>query len=170
MNTTKKITIALVAFLFSMGAMAASKVVIVNMQAAIIQTDAAKKQLRALEANADFAAMKAKYDSLRADLANMEKDAQTNGMTWSNEQKLEYRKKVEYINADLKLAVEKLKAEQNAVMKRIMQEQLEKAKGALNELVVAENIGLVLDAGSALYVTPDYDITAKITEKLNKSK
>lgn len=169
MYITKKLSVALVACLFSIGTMAASsKVVVVNMQAAILQADVAKKQLMALEANADFAAMKAKYDSLRADLGNMEKDAQTNGMTWTDEQKMDYRKKAEYKNADLKLAVEKLKAEQNAVMKRIMQEQAGKAKEALNEVVVADGIGLVLDAGSALFATPDYDITAKITEKLNK--
>lgn len=169
MDITKKLSVALIALFLSMGALAASsKVVVVNMQAAILQTEVAKKQLMALDANPDFAAMKAKYDSLRADLVNMDKDAQTNGMTWTNEQKMEHRKKAEYKNADLKLAVEKLKAEQNAVMKRIMQEQLEKAKAALNELVVAEGIGLVLDSGSALFATPDYDITAKITEKLNK--
>nr|WP_243748740.1 OmpH family outer membrane protein [Pseudomaricurvus alcaniphilus] len=159
----------MLALTLSAGAFAAqSKVVVVNMQAAIIQTEAAKKQLMALDADADFAALRAKFESLRADLVNLDKDAQTNGMTWSEERRADHRKKVEYISADLKLAAEKLKAERNGVVKRIMQDQGELAKEALNDVVSAGNIGLVLDSSVAYFATPDYDITAKITEKLNK--
>jgi len=166
-----KLMLALCVLFLSSAAFAAEKkVVIVNMQGAIIQTEAAKKQLMALDADAEYAAMKAKFESLRADLVNLDKDAKTNGMTWTEQQKADHRKKVEYKTADLKLAAEKLKAEQNAVVKRIMQEQFEAAKTALNDLVASESIGLVLDAGSALYVSPDYDITAKITAKLDKAK
>ncbi|NIB39845.1 OmpH family outer membrane protein [Pseudomaricurvus alkylphenolicus] len=166
----KKLSLALVAMVFSVAASAQGKVVIVNLQAAIIQTEAAKKSLQALDADADFAAMKAKFESLRADLVNLDKDAKTNGMTWSVEQKADHRKKVEYKSADLKLAAEKLKAERNAVVKRIMQEQGRKAQEVLNELVTSEDIGLVLDASVAHFANASYDITGKVTDKLNKAK
>ena len=166
----KNIALGLIALMLTATASAQGKMVIVNLQQAIIQTDTAQKKMQALNANADFAAMKAKFESLRSDLVSLDKDAKTNGMTWSAEQVAEHRKKVEYKSADLKLAAEKLKAEQNAVVKQIMQELAPAAKEALNEVVKAENIGLVLDAstGVAVYATVDYDITAKLTEKLNK--
>lgn len=166
----KQVSIALVALAFSAVAAAESKVVVFNMQAAIIQTDAAKKSLQALDADADFAAMRAKFESLRADLVSLDKDAKTNGMTWSDEQKANHRKNVEYKSADLKLAAEKLKAERNAVVKQIMQEQGQKAKTALNEVVTAEGIGLVLDSSVAYWASANYDITGKVTDKLNKSQ
>ena len=170
MVTIKKIAIGLMALLFAAGASAAGKVAVVNIQQAIIQTEAAQKKIQALNANADFAAMKAKFESLQADLVALDKDAKTNGMTWTDEQKTDHVKKVEYKKADLKLVAEKLKAEQNTIVKQIMQEQLAAAREALSQLVNEESIGLVLDAstGVAVYATQEYDITAKLTEKMNK--
>ncbi len=168
MGMMKKISIALVALVFSAVAAAEGKVVVFNMQAAIIQTDAAKKSLLALDADAEFSQMKAKFEGLRSDLMSLDKNAKTNGMTWSNEQKVDHRKKVEYKSADLKLAAEKLKAERNAVVKKIMQELGPKAKAALNEVVTAEGLGLVLDSSVAYWANASYDITAKVTAKLNK--
>ena len=170
MGMMKKISVALIALVMSGLAAADGKVVIFNMQAAIIQTDAAKKSLQALDADAEFSQMKAKFEGLRADLLSLDKDAKTNSVTWSNEQKAEHRKKVEYKSADLKLAAEKLKAERNAVVQKIMQELGPKAKKALNEVVTAEGLGLVLDSSVAYWANGSYDITAKVTEKLNKQK
>jgi len=124
--------------------------------------------LQALDADAEFSQMKAKFEGLRSDLMSLDKNAKTNGMTWSNEQKIDHRKKVEYKSADLKLAAEKLKAERNAVVKKIMQELGPKAKAALNEVVTAEGLGLVLDSSVAYWASANYDITAKVTAKLNK--
>lgn len=168
MGMMKKISIALVALVFSATVAAEGKVVVFNMQAAIIQTDAAKKSLQALDADAEFSQMKAKFEGLRSDLMSLDKNAKTNAMTWSNEQKVDHRKKVEYKSADLKLAAEKLKAERNAVVKKIMQELGPKAKAALNEVVTAEGLGLVLDSSVAYWANASYDITAKVTAKLNK--
>jgi len=166
----KKISMVLAALMFSAGALAEGKVVVFNMQAAIIQTEAAKKSLQALDADPEFAQMKAKFEGLRADLMSLDKDAQTNGMTWSPEKKAEHRKKVEYKSADLKLAAEKLKAERNAVVKKIMQEHGKKAQEAMNQVVTAEGLGLVLDSSVAYFADAKHDITAKVTEKLNKRK
>ena len=168
MGMMKKISIALVALVFSATVAAEGKVVVFNMQAAIIQTDAAKKSLQALDADAEFSQMKAKFEGLRSDLMSLDKNAKTNAMTWSNEQTVAHRKKVEYKSADLKLAAEKLKAERNAVVKKIMQELGPKAKAALNEVVTAEGLGLVLDSSVAYWANASYDITAKVTAKLNK--
>ena len=170
MGMMKKVSVALVALMMSGLAIADGKVVVFNMQAAIIQTDAAKKSLQALDADAEFSQMKAKFEGLRADLLSLDKDAKTNSVTWSNEQKAEHRKKVEYKSADIKLAAEKLKAERNAVVQRIMQELGPKAKAALNEVVTAEGLGLVLDSSVAYWANASYDITAKVTDKLNKQK
>jgi len=91
-------------------------------------------------------------------------------MTWSVEQKQNYIKQAEYRKADLKLVVEKLKAEQGAVIQRIRQEFVPKAKSVLNQMVVAEGIGLVLDSSVAYYAGADFDITAQVTTMLNKAK
>lgn len=170
-GVSKKLFVVVIAVMFSavVGA-AESKVAIFNPQAAIMNTQIAKRQLDALEANADYAATKAKFESLRVEMGNLEKEAQSKGMTWSDDQKADFRKKMDYKGADLKLAVEKLKADKSSVMKQVMQALVPKAQEALKEIVSSENIGLVLDSSVAHYATPDYDITAKVTDKINKAK
>lgn len=168
MKAFKLVTIALAAMLVSSLAAAQGKVVVFNMQAALMKTNTAEQKLKALESNAEFASMKSKFESLRAELIALDQDAKTNNLTWSAEQKADHRKKVEYKSADLKLAAEKLKAERNAVVQNIAKELGPKAKEALDSLVKDENIGLVLDSSVAYFATAEYDITAKVTSRLNK--
>ena len=170
MKTVRYLAAALLTAGLSFNAFAADKVAVFNMQAAIMQTESAQQALKNLDENAEFSALRAKFESLRADLVSMQKDFQTNSMTWNDEQKLDYRKKVEYKQADLKLAGEKLKAEQNVVVQQIMQMHAKNAETALKQVVTAEGVSLVLDSKAAYYAEESADITLKVTDRLNKLK
>lgn len=170
MGITKNIALAMLAMMISVAANAADKVVVFNVQAAIMQTDAAKKQLATLDSNKEFAKLKSTFESLRAELIELDSKAKTQGITWSDSQKAEHRKQVEYKSADLKLAAEKLKAEQGAVVKSIMQAALPKAKAVLGELIKAEGITVVLDSNAVSWADPNHDITGEVTKRLNKMK
>lgn len=166
----KKVTVVLVAMLFSAFASAAGKVVVFNLQAAIINTDEVQKNLQALDSSPGFAKLKSDHERLRADLIALEKDAQVNSMTWTPQQKADFTKNVEYKRADLKLVVEKLNAERNEVLSRVMPEMLPKAEAALEALVKAGGIDVVLDSRAALWVGKGSDITQDVTARLNKAK
>ena len=166
----KKVMMTAAAMVLSGAVMAGDKVAIFDLQGAILNTEVAKQRVKELQSNAEFASMQAKFESLKVDLQGLAKEAETNGMTWSQEQQVEHRKKMEYKRADLELAAKKLQAEQNAAVKRIMQELAPKAKTALNQMITAEGIGLVLDSKVAYYADASFDITAKVTDKLNKAK
>lgn len=166
----KKVAIVLVAMMFSTVVVAAGKVVVFDLQTAIMSTDTAKKRLQALDANKDFAAMKTNFESLRADLTRMEKDAKINGMTWTPAQQADYRKKVEYKNADLQLVGEKIKAERNEVMNGLMQEMAPKAQEILESLVKSGDVDLVLNARMAFWAADGYNLTPEVTKRLNQAK
>lgn len=165
----KKVTVVLVAMLFSAFASAAGKVVVFNLQAAIINTDEVQKRLRALDASPEFSKLKSDHESLRAEMMTLEKDAQVNSMTWTPQQKADFTKKVEYKRADLKLVVEKLNAERNEVLNRVMPDMLPKAEAALEALVKSGGIDVVLDSRAALWVGKGHDITQDVTARLNKA-
>nr|WP_255493874.1 OmpH family outer membrane protein [Pseudomaricurvus sp. HS19] len=156
--------------MFSTATLAASKVVVCDMQGAIMQTDRAKKAAAALEARADYATMKSQEERLRAELTNMNKLFDTKGMTWSPEKKAEQFKKAEYAKAELKLVSEKLAAEQREVIAAVMKELGPKAQEGLKELIAAEGIGMVLDGRGVIWASEPYNITAELTAKLNKMK
>ena len=162
------LTIALMTAPLAMAA--ADKVVVFDLQSAVLNTDLAKKRMQDMQANPEFASMQAKFESLRADLQKMAKEAEKNGVTWNQEQAAEHRKKMEYARADLELVVKKLQAERNATAQRVMEELNPKAQVALKDVISAEGIGIVLSNQAAYYAEPSLDITAKVTEKLNKAK
>lgn len=168
MKNIKVLAIALLAMMTSSYAAAQGKVVVLNLQVAIMQTDKAKQVFTELNSKSDYAAMKNKFEGLKAELQSMEKDFNTNGVTWSAEKQAEYSKNFDFKNADFKLLAKKLKAENNAATQRLMVDMQPKFQKAMAQLVEAENIGLVLDSGAARFASPDYDITPKVTTLINK--
>ncbi len=148
---------------------AQDKVVVFNFERAILSTEAAKKASAALNADSEFTALQTRYEGLVAELQGLREEQQTNGLTWNAEQQTEHRKQVEYKRADLELAQKKLQAEQNAAVRGLLQEFEEKTKAALNEVIASEGISIVLNASQAYYADAEADITAKVTDKLNKS-
>lgn len=170
MTFTRKLMLFLVLSVFSSVSFAQGKIAILDIQAAMLSTTVAKKSLEKLEKDSEYASMKARLDGLVADLKGLQADAEKNGMTWSAEEQAEHRKKVEYLRADYELAGKKLQAERQAVMQRVMQELTPKTRTALEQLIAAEKLSLVLNSQTAIHADPAYDITNKLTEMLNKAK
>jgi len=155
---------------FTSAAFALDKIAVYDPQKAMLSTEVAKQRVTALQSTVEFSALNARFESLKSDLDKLNKEAQTNGMTWSQEQKLAHRKKMEYTNADLQLAQKKLNAELNDAGKLVIQELQVKAQDILRQIVIAEKIGLLLNSNSALFANAEFDITAKVTDALNKSQ
>lgn len=149
---------------------AGDKVVVFDLQSAILNTDVAKKRIQEMQANAEFASLQAKFETLRNDMIKMGKEAEKDSVTWTPEKMAEQRKKMEYARADLQLIQKKLEAERNATAQQVMQELGPKAQVALKDVISVDGIGLVLSTQTAYYAEPSLDITAKVTEKLNKAK
>ncbi|GAB1264832.1 hypothetical protein NBRC116493_22690 [Aurantivibrio infirmus] len=169
----KKLTLVLMTFVFvSMPALAFAegRVAVFNLQAAIINTDAAQVKIKAFQENAEFAEMKAKYESIIAELQKMDQDEKTNGVTWAQDKKIEHRKQMDYKRADLENEAKKLKNENDRFLQGILQESAQSAQAVVQELIKSEGIGLILNAEAVVFADSSYDITAKITDRLNKAK
>jgi outer membrane protein len=169
-GSISKVLVGLVLCSVSVVSFAQGKVVILDVQAAMLSTELAKKELAKLDKNPEFASMKAKLDGLVADIKKLQATAEKDAMTWSAEQQAEHRKKVEYLRADYELAGKKLQAEQQAVVQLVMQQLGPKTRTVLDQLIASDNIGLVLNSQAAIHASPAFDITSKLTDLLNKAK
>jgi len=162
------------ALMFSGAVMAEGKIAVLDLQRAILSTDKARSGLKALQANAEYAKLQAKDESLVADLKAMQKKANDKGMTWSDDKKLEHNKQAEYKQADLKLVRQKLQKEQTIVVQKVTREMIAQAQKAAQEVIKAGGYGLVLNSAANLQVVQfadtSFDITSKVTDKLNKMK
>lgn len=147
----------------------AGKVVVFDPQEAILGTEMAQKRIQELRKKPEYAQMVAQAESLRADLEVLSKEATTKGITWSEAERAEHRKKIEYVQADFKLVGQKIQSENSAVMGAIVNEMSPKAEEALKAMVESEDIDMVLRKQVTFYVKPDSDITGSIVEALNKA-
>lgn len=174
MKNFKALIAMTVALMFSGAVMAEGKIAVLDLQRAILSTDKARSGLKALQANAEYAKLQAKDESLVSDLQAMQKKANDKGMTWSDEKKLEHNKQAEYKQADLKLVRQKLQKEQTIVVQKVTREMIGKAQKAAQEVIKAGGYGLVLNSAANLQVVQfadtSFDITSKVTDKLNKMK
>jgi outer membrane protein len=170
MTMIKKLLVATTLLLTSGFAFASGNVVVLDLQAAILTTSTAQKAFEQLEKRSDYAAMVTKFEGLRADLQNLQASAEKDGMTWSTEQQADYRRRVGYINADFEQEAKKIQAERQAVAQRVVQEMAPRVNSIIEQLVVADKIGLVLNSQAAYHAAPANDITAKVTEMLNKAQ
>ncbi|MCP8898604.1 OmpH family outer membrane protein [Gilvimarinus xylanilyticus] len=170
MKTFKQMLAVAAMTLVSTFAIAEGKVVTLDMQAAILGTELAQKSVEDLQKNTEFTALRAKVESLVADIQALQETAEKDGMTWSEDQQADHRKKVEYLRADYELATKKLQAEQQQVMQRVQQQLTPKVRPVLEKLIEDEKIGMIINAQSVFHADADHDITAQLIERLNKAK
>lgn len=164
----KKYFIATMCLLtFSAGALAETKIAVVDVARAIFSTEVAKKRQKEMQAGSEFSTQQAKYDSLAADMKALQKEVEGKAMTLSKEQAADYQKKMEYLRADLDLVSRKLQAEIQSLQNRIMQELQPKALEAVKELVTEEQITLLLQREAVISATPEMDLTSKLIDRLN---
>jgi outer membrane protein len=133
-------------------------------------TDVMQARVKKLTAEPEFAALKAKFDSLQSDLQSLEQEFQSNKMTWSDADKQGQRIKAEAKQKELRVILQSLKQQEQVAMKSVMQELGPKAKTALQQITTAQDIDIVLARNAALWRTESSDITAELTQRLNKAK
>ena len=167
MKIIKQILAVAAMTLVSTFAMAEGKVVTLDMQAAILGTELAQKSVEDLQKNTEFTALRAKVESLVADIQALQETAEKDGMTWSEDQQADHRKKVEYLRADYELATKKLQAEQQQVMQRVQQQLTPKVRPVLEKLIEDEKIGMIINAQSVFHADADHGsrILAKLADE-----
>ena len=155
---------------FAHTGMAAGKIAVFDLQAAIGNTQQAQESEQKLNNNPEYAQLIAQLESLNADLKLLNKEREAKGMTWSAEQMAEHNKKEQYILADRQLAIKKIQAERAAVSEKIVQELQPKLQQVVQKVIEKEGIEILIQKQAVAYAAPAVDITDKVTAELDKMK
>lgn len=156
------------ALLASAFAAAQGKIAVLDVQAAILNTDAAQKQLKDLRAQGAYTQNRKELDKLKTEYESIIKQLQKDLAVMSNDQKEAQRKKIEEKRADLDHVARKLQASEQELAQRLIQELAPKLEKIVTDLIKAEGIGLLLDRKAAMHADPAFNITDKVTAALNK--
>ena len=160
--------LALGALLTPLGALAQGKIAVVDLQQAILQSDAAQQRLADVRNEEGYKADKEEFDRLREELDTLVKDFQKDAAVMSQEQQIAARKRLASKQADLEHVGGKLQQAEQATGQALLQELSPMVQEVLRELIAAETIGLLLQRTSVIHADPGYSITAKVTDKLNQ--
>jgi outer membrane protein len=163
-----KITLIALALALPSIGFAQGKIAVVNLQEAILQTDLAQKRLAEVRGQDDYKADKTEFEKLKGEFEDLAKKFQKDAAVMSQEQQLAARKKLASKQADLEHVTGKLQQAEQLAGQGLLQEMSPKVQKVLRELITAEGIGLLLQQQAVIHADAGYNITAKVTDKLNQ--
>jgi outer membrane protein len=86
----------------------------------------------------------------------------------SEEDQVAARQKMASKQADLEYVAKKLQTLQTQNAQRVMQELAPQAQEVLREIIETDQIGLLLQQQSVIHADLGYNITAKVSDKMNQ--
>lgn len=149
---------------------AEGRIAVLDLEAAVLNTDLAKSRLNALRAQSEYKSNVQELESLKKDFDKQVEQFQKDMDVLSNEQKMARKNKIDAKRADAEHIARKLEAANKQEVQSIMQEIGPSLQQILPAIIKDENIGLLLPRQSVMHVEPSYDITAKVADKLNRAK
>ena len=168
-----KLNKALFAVLLTMAAgasLAAEKIAVLDVQAAILNSDVAQERLKSMREQKEFKANLKEVEKLQEEhnalVAKLKKDS----AVMNQEQLQAQTEKISEKRSDIEHVYRKLKASEQKLMQDVVQELGPTLQEVVNKMIKDDKIGMILDAKATLHVTNDYNITAKVTDKINQAR
>src|SRR5690625_4056648 len=140
-SSAKKLIVGLALMMTSSLVLAQGKIVVLDLQAAVLSTTAAQGQLAQLEQNAEYVALMTRYEALTEDIQNLQKDVEKNAMTWSEEDRNKKEEQARALRQEYETKVHTLQNARQQVMQVIMQQMRAITSEVLEGLIEAEKIG-----------------------------
>lgn len=169
-KTTKAIIAGIILATMPLVAAAQGKIAVLSIAEAIINTDHAQGRIKALRDSADYTKEKNEFDELKKEGQALLEKFKREKDVMSAEQQAELNKKVQLKREDLEHVARKLQEREKALQQSLMMEMAPKARAIVEELIKTEGIGLLLDQQAAMHADSSYNITPKVTDKLNQSE
>lgn len=149
----------------STAAWAEVKVAVVDVQRAILNSEQAKGYMQQIQS--EFKKEEDEIRTLQASAAALLERLQKDGEVMSDSEKRKLQQQIEDKNNDFVYLRKKLQKQIDDRQQELFAGIDLKVQQAIEELVLSDDYDLILPRQAALYVADLYDITRKVTEKLN---
>jgi|YelNatPaOPRAMG01_1025707.scaffolds.fasta_scaffold133472_2 outer membrane protein len=164
-RNTRFFVMAASAALFVSAAAAQSKVAIISMQQAILQTAEIKKASADLEAK--YKPRQDAIEKMRAQIADLQQKLQSPNLTPQQQNDLTLQG--QRTQRDLDRATQDLQEEVDNVRNDILTKAGQRMSEVVKKLAEERGIDVIVEAGSTLYVKPELDLTKDATAAYDKA-
>ena len=158
----------LVFTLLSTHAVAQSQAVVLDPEAAVLNSSYAKQRLQALQNESAFKALVERLNTLRAELKELQDTAQVNGLTWGEEQKQSHRNTMQAKADELTIVRKQLDNQRNALLDSIQRELTPVLEKVVKELVAEKGYELIVNSRAVIFSTEQNTITQSVIDALDK--
>lgn len=166
----KQATLAIVAALTmafaAPSAFADAKIAVVDVQSAILNSDQAKRLLAQIQK--EFKPQEDQIRKVQSDAAELYQRAQKDSDVMSDAEKRKLQAQIESKNNDFVYMRNKLQKQMQDRQKELFSGVDQEVQKAIEELVRSDKYDLILPRQAVLYAGDVYNITNKVTEKLNE--
>lgn len=145
-----------------------TRIAVIDREAALLATDAAKAAQDKL--NADMKPQRERLEQLRRDIKGLEEKFQKDAATMSERDKKALRDQADVKAGEFNKLIQQLQQRTSEAQQDLLNRLLPTMQGVLDDLRKAGNYDLVLDRRGAIYVDPELDLTRRVTERLNAGK
>ncbi len=146
-------------------ALAEVKIAVVDVQTAILQSEEAKRLMAQIQT--EFKTKEDEIREIQSEAAGMLERAQKDAEVMTESEKRKLQQQIESKNNDFVYLRQKLQREIEERQKELFTGIDAKVQKAIEDLVLEEDYDLILPRQAALYVGDLYNITRKVTERLN---
>jgi outer membrane protein len=160
--------VLLVLMLLPVSVLAQGKIAVLSVQEAILNTQLATEKMEELRNTPDYKEDKAEFDKLKAEGIALYERLQKDSAVMSAEEKQGVQRQIASKSADIDHVRKKLQESEKRIAQGLMQVLGRSAQEVITALIQSEGIGLLLDRQAALHADSSYNITAKVTDKLNQ--
>ncbi len=146
------------------------KVAVINIEQAILTTELAKTEIAKLELDPEFKKNMDAIKRIQQEGQKLTEQYKKDGALMSPKEAQALETKIKSKQADLEHIGKKLQETRATFMRAMMIKMNEDVTTFVKQLIESENIGLLLPANPQiiLHADPSFDLTPKLTEKLNK--
>lgn len=154
--------------LLSFSSQAELKIVVINAEQAILQSEEGKAKIEAIRTavEADELKIQSLSDQMKSLQERLAKDAEV----ISDGEKQKLQKDIEDLNIDAQFELQKYQKKGNELQQDLMREMTPKLQAVLQDLIEVEGYDLVMPRAGLLYTNAKHNITRKVTEKLNEKQ
>ncbi len=163
--STLAATLALLVSMVSLPVLSEIKIGVVNVQGAILASEEAKRLTAQIqeEFREDEQAIIALQTEANTKLQQMQKDAEV----MSEAERRRVQQELESINNDFVYQRQKLQRQIDERQQELFAGIDQKVSKAIEDLVRDDDFDIIIPRQAAIYVSDVYDVTRKVTEKLN---
>jgi outer membrane protein len=147
-------------------AFAEVKVAVVDVQTAILNSEEAKRLLGQIQE--EFKDDEDNIRQIQSQAATILERMQKDSEVMSDAEKRRLQQEIESLNNDFVYERQKLQRSIDERQQELFAGIDQKVQRAIEELVRSDDFDIILPRGAALYVGDIYNITRKVTEKLNE--